>query len=63
VTVSKDNVAQARRSAVIVAFMAAAAALIGAAIAWTAAVAGGRHREGLGASHLWRWDRSVAPRR
>jgi hypothetical protein len=61
--VSKDNVARARRSAVIVAFMAAAAALIGAAIAWTAAVAGGRHREGLGASHLWRWDRSVAPRR
>jgi hypothetical protein len=48
---------------VIVAFMAAAAALIGAAIAWTAAVAGGRHREGLGASHLWRWDRNVAPRR
>jgi hypothetical protein len=43
--------------------MAAAAALIGAAIAWTAAVAGGRHREGLGASHLWRWDRSVAARR
>lgn len=63
VAVSKDNVARARRSAVIVAFMAAAAALIGAAIAWTAAVAGGRHREGLGASHLWRWDRSVAPRR
>ena len=62
VAVSKDNVARARRSAVIVAFMAAAAAMIGAAIAWTAAVAGGRHREGLGASHLWRWDRSLAPR-
>jgi hypothetical protein len=48
---------------VIIAFMAAAAALIGAAIAWSAAVAGGRHREGLGASHLWRWDRSRASRR
>ncbi len=63
VAASKDNVARARRSAVIVAFMAAAAALIGAAIAWTAAVAGGRHREGLGTSHLWRWDRRPALRR
>ncbi|MBV8962684.1 MAG: hypothetical protein JOY67_15585 [Hyphomicrobiales bacterium] len=54
---AKDNVARARRSGVILAFMAAAAALIGAAIAWSAAVAAGRHREGLGASHLWRWDR------
>ena len=63
VAASKDNVARARRSAVIIAFMAAAAALIGAAIAWSAAVAGGRHREGLGASHLWRWDRSRASRR
>jgi hypothetical protein len=59
--VSKDNVARARRSAVIIAFMAAAAGLIGAAIAWMGAVAGGRHREGLGASHLWRWERSRAP--
>ena len=63
VAASKDNVARARRSAVILAFMAAAAALIGAAIAWTAAVAGGRHREGLGTSHLWRWDRNRPLRR
>jgi len=56
---AKDNIARARRSAVILAFMAAAAALIGAAVAWSAAVAGGRHREGLGTSHLWKWDRRV----
>ena len=59
---SKDNVARARRSAVIIAFMAAAAALIGAAIAWMAAGEGGRHRNSLGTSHLWRWNRSLAPR-
>lgn len=35
-----------RRNSVIVAFSVAAAALIGAAVAWAAAVAGGRHRDG-----------------
>jgi hypothetical protein len=59
---SKDNVVRARRSAVVIAFMAAAAALIGAAVAWMAAGAGGRHREGAGTSHLWRWDRRLVPR-
>jgi hypothetical protein len=59
---SKDNVTRARRSAVVIAFMAAAAALIGAAVAWMAAGAGGRHREGAGTSHLWRWDRRLVPR-
>ena len=59
---SKDNVVRARRSAVVIAFMAAAAALIGAAVAWMAAGAGGRHREGVGTSHLWRWDRRLVPR-
>ncbi|MDA9523491.1 hypothetical protein XI06_25260 [Bradyrhizobium sp. CCBAU 11434] len=37
---------RARRNSVIVAFSVAAAALIGAAVAWAAAVAGGRHRDG-----------------
>ncbi|RXH14360.1 hypothetical protein [Bradyrhizobium guangzhouense] len=37
---------RARRNSVIVAFSIAAAALIGAAVAWAAAVAGGRHRDG-----------------
>lgn len=37
---------RARRNSVIVAFSVAAAALIGAAVAWASAVAGGRHRDG-----------------
>ena len=37
---------RARRNSVIVAFSIAAAALMGAAVAWAAAVAGGRHRDG-----------------
>jgi hypothetical protein len=37
---------RARRNSVIVAFSVAAATLIGAAVAWAAAVAGGRHRDG-----------------
>jgi hypothetical protein len=52
---SRDNIARARRTAVILAFMAAAATLIGAMIAWGAATAGGRHRDGVAASHLWNW--------
>ena len=46
---AKENIARARRSATILAFMAAAAALIGAAAAWFAAIAGARHRDGLDA--------------
>jgi hypothetical protein len=42
---ARDNIARARRSAVIMAFMAGAAALLGAAAAWFAACAGGRHRD------------------
>jgi hypothetical protein len=41
----KDNIARARRSTVILAFMAGAAALLGAAAAWFAACAGGKHRD------------------
>lgn len=43
---SQAAINRARRSSVIVAFSVAAAALIGAAVAWAAAVAGGRHRDG-----------------
>jgi len=39
------NIQKARRSAVILAFMAGAAALLGAAAAWFAAIAGGAHRD------------------
>lgn len=43
---SQTAISRARRNSVIVAFSVAAAALIGAAVAWAAAVAGGRHRDG-----------------
>jgi hypothetical protein len=42
---ARDNVRRARRSTVILAFMAGAAALLGAAAAWFAAGVGGRHRD------------------
>jgi hypothetical protein len=51
---ARDNIHKARRSAVILAFMAGAAALLGAAIAWFAACAGGSHRDGaLAPSMTW----------
>jgi hypothetical protein len=43
---AKENIARARRSAVILAFTAGAAALLGAAASWFAACAGGRVRDG-----------------
>ena len=43
---ARDNIRKARRSGVIVAFMAGTAALLGAAVAWFAACAGGQHRDG-----------------
>ena len=55
---SRDAVGRARHSAVILAFMIGAALMIGAAIAWLAAAAGGRHRDDLGGAHgFWRsWE-------
>ena len=56
---ARENISRARKSAVILAFSAAAAALLGAA-AWFAACAGGRVRDGQGAVHvLWDWGRPV----
>ena len=43
---AKENISRARRSAVLLGFMAGAAALLGAAAAWFAACAGGHHRDG-----------------
>jgi hypothetical protein len=43
---ARDNIRKARRSGVILSFMAGAAALVGAAVAWFAACAGGQHRDG-----------------
>jgi hypothetical protein len=40
------NISRARSSAVILAFMAGAAALLGAIAAWAAAVTAGRYRDG-----------------
>jgi hypothetical protein len=50
---SKENIARARRSTVILAFMAGAAAILGAAAAWFAAVAGGEERDDRGHAR-WR---------
>jgi hypothetical protein len=56
---AKENIARARKSAVILAFAAGAAALLGAAAAWFAACAGGRVRDGeLSPPALWDWRRS-----
>ncbi len=46
-TRAKQNIDRARNSGVIVAFMTAAAALIGAIAAWFASMAGGRQRDGV----------------
>ena len=53
VTSAHDNIARARRSGVVLAFMLAAAALLGAAMAWYAALEGGRHRDGRVATPTW----------
>jgi hypothetical protein len=52
-----DAVAKARRAAVILAFMIGASLMLGAAVAWLAAAAGGEHRDGAVAHHFWRrWE-------
>jgi hypothetical protein len=52
---ARDDIRKARRAAVILAFMAGAAALLGAAVAWFASCAGGRHRDGTAPSMSWGW--------
>jgi hypothetical protein len=51
----KDDISRARKTGVILAFMAGAAALLGAAVAWFAACAGGRDRDGEERSMLYGW--------
>ena len=53
---ARENIAKARRSTVILAFMAGAAALLGAVAAWFAACAGGQHRDGH-RTHTFIWTR------
>jgi hypothetical protein len=50
---AKDNLARARRSTTILAFMAGAAALLGAVAAYFAAAYGGRHRDETGSVGRW----------
>jgi len=53
ITRANENISRARRSAVVFAFMAAAAALLGALAAWFAAVEGGRHRDSRADVPIW----------
>jgi hypothetical protein len=57
---ARNNIARARRSGVIIGFMAGAAALLGAAAAWFAACAGGRHRDGALPAPSLPWERKRA---
>ena len=52
---ARDNIRKARRSAVILSFMAGAAAFVGAAVAWFAACAGGQHRDGKSVPSMTNW--------
>jgi hypothetical protein len=54
VSKANDAITRARHAAVILAFMIGASLLIGAAVAWVSAVAGGEHRVGTSAQHFWR---------
>jgi hypothetical protein len=57
ITQARDSIRKARRAGVILAFMAGAAALLGAAVAWFAAGAGGRERDGGSPSSMtWGWN-------
>lgn len=60
---AKADIDRARHSAVLLGFMTGAAALLGAVVAWFAACAGGRHRDGREAvpSYL-DWGRSTYAR-
>jgi hypothetical protein len=55
---SQTAIARSRRSPVILAFSVAAALLLGAVVAWAAASAGGRHRDGAPMPH-WLQTRSM----
>jgi hypothetical protein len=57
---AKENISRARRSAVVLAFMTGAAALLGAAASWFAACAGGRVRDGEAPPHaLFDWGKPI----
>jgi hypothetical protein len=53
ITSARENIKRARASGVLLAFMAGAAALLGAAAAWYGAIAGGRDRQTGWTTSLW----------
>jgi hypothetical protein len=54
---SSEAISRARRAAVILAFMIAASLMLGAAVSWLAASAGGQHRDTSVNHGFWRrWD-------
>ena len=55
ITAATTAVQKVRRSAVILGFATAASLLAGAAAAWYAACAGGRHRDNVAPPLTWRW--------
>src|SRR5215207_6321150 len=61
IEISTTAIRKARRSAVVVGFMTAAGVLLGAAVAWFAAVAGGSHGDNIPLSLNWRFIRSPRP--
>jgi hypothetical protein len=53
---SKTAISRARRGMVILAFMIGASRMIGGAVAWLTAAAGGKHRDGSITHDFWhRW--------
>jgi hypothetical protein len=52
-------VQKARRSAVILGFSTAVSLLVGAAAAWYTSCVGGRYRDGVSPSLVWRWPAAV----
>ena len=54
---AKEAIAKARHGTVILAFMTSCSLLLGLAVAWIAAAAGGQHRDGPAVHHFWRrWE-------
>jgi hypothetical protein len=61
ITGATTAVQKARRSAVILGFSAAVSLLVGAAVAWYTSCVGGRYRDGVSPSLVWRWPQHAAP--
>ncbi|MDQ2078874.1 hypothetical protein RA307_01660 [Xanthobacteraceae bacterium Astr-EGSB] len=53
---ARENITRARRASIVLAFMAGAAALLGAVAAWFAATTAGRHRDGASIPSLASWS-------